>query len=440
MEGTAMRAKLSGVLLLVCALTVVSWGSARAANLTWWSHWATQDTKKVVLNEAKRRFEAKHPGNTVTITYYEKKNMWPTLRAAFTAGSGFPDVFYYDIDVPEFIQTGWLADMTEAIRWDNIEPYGKAFWTRPGPGGKMGTWAIPVEASSDEIYVNKKLFKQLGITVPANFSFTQDEFKEVVSKCAKAGYAAFATGAADREWTALYVPTAMLLSKLGLEDLKKLGKGELSWKDPRVVEVMKYYKELIDLGAYAKTLTSMTLADAHRYFHTEQKACMFPVGSWYTGRAFVPPDKGGQPKDFELGLLNNPLLKDGKGHGQKFLAVSGSLAVAAKSPRLQLATEVANTFADVAVGNLWMAQTGIQTGIKTDPAKIDSPIKWYFEEFGKVNKETKWVNLSAQNVKSIMKPGVWETYVATVNQGLPNKLISPEDALAKLEDARLKGK
>jgi multiple sugar transport system substrate-binding protein len=232
----------------------------------------------------------------------------------------------------------------------------------------------------------------------------------------------------------------LLLSKLGLEDLKKLGKGELSWKDPRVVEVMKYYKELIDLGAYAKTLTSMTLADAHRYFHTEQKACMFPVGSWYTGRAFVPPDKGGQPKDFELGLLKNPLAKDGRGHGQKFLAVSGSLAVAAKSPRLQLATEVANTFADVQIGNLWMAQTGIQTGIKTDPAKIDSPIKWYFEEFGKVNKETKWVNLSAQNVKSVMKPGVWEAYVATVNQGLPNKLISPEDALAKLEDARLKGK
>ena len=102
--------------------------------------------------------------------------------------------------------------------------------------------------------------------------------------------------------------------------------------------------------------------------------------------------------------------------------------------------EVANSFADVEIGNMWMAKTGIQTGIKTDPAKIDSPIKWYFEEFGKVNKGTKWVDLSAQNVKSSMKSGVWEAYVATVNQGLPNKLISPDEALAKLEDARLKGK
>ena len=109
-------------------------------------------------------------------------------------------------------------------------------------------------------------------------------------------------------------------------------KGEISWKDPRVVEVFRYYKELIDLGAYSKTLTSMTLADAHRYFHTDQKACMFPVGSWYTGRAFVPPEKGGQPKDFELGLLNYPLMKDGKGHGQKFLGVAGPTASRRRAP------------------------------------------------------------------------------------------------------------
>jgi multiple sugar transport system substrate-binding protein len=426
--------------LLVGAALMVAASSVQAAELTWWSHWATQDTKKVVLEEAKRRFEVKHPRDKVTITYYEKQNMWPTLRAAFTAGSGFPDVFYYDSDVPEFIPAGWLADLSNAIRWENIEPYGKAFWTRPGPGGKVGTWAIPVEAASDEIYFNKRMFSQLGISVPANYAFTQDEFKQVVATCAKAGYAAFATGAADREWTALYIPTDLLLSKLGGENLKKLGRGEMSWRDPRVVEVFRYYKELIDLGAYAKTLTSMTLAEAHRYFHTEQRACMFPVGSWYTGRAFVPPEKGGQPKDFELGLLNYPVMKDGQGIGEKLLSVGGSLAVAAKSPRLTLALELANTFADVEIGNMWMAKTGVQTGIKTDPARIESPIKWYFEEFSKVNKNTKWVDLTAQDMKLLMMPGVWEVFVATVQQGLPNRLIGPDEALAKLEEARLKGK
>ena len=47
---------------------------------------------------------------------------------------------------------------------------------------------------------------------------------------------------------------------------------------------------------------------------------------------------------------------------------------------------------------------------------------------------------TAQQVRLLMKPGVWDTYVAAVNQGLPNKLIGADEALAKLEDARLKGK
>ncbi len=207
-----------------------------------------------------------------------------------------------------------------------------------------------------------------------------------------------------------------------------------------MVEVFQYYKELIDQGAYAKTLSSMTLAEAHRYFHTEQKACMFPVGSWYTGRAFVPQDKGGQPKDFELGMMNYPLMKDGKGHNQKLLGVAGSLGAAAKSPNLALAVKVVDAFADVEIGNLWMAKTGVQTGIKTDVSKIDSPFKSYFDEYARVNKTSKWVDLTAQQVRLQMKPGVWDTYVAAVNQGLPNKLIGADEALAKLEEARLKGK
>jgi multiple sugar transport system substrate-binding protein len=436
-----MYSKMMRVALALCIGWLALGTGAQAAELQWWSQWSTQDNKKAVLFEVKKRFEAAHPGTKVTLTFYEKANMFPPLRATLTAGSGFPDVFTFDTEITEWIGAGWLADLSTAVRWDNMEPYAKSAWTRPGPAGKMGPWAVAVEASSDEIYFNKKLFRQLGITVPADYAFTQEAFKEVVSKCVKAGYAGFATGGADREWTALYFPSMILLSKLGAEDIEKLAGGQLSWKDARVVEAMRYYKELIDLGLYARTLSSMTLADGHRYFHTEQKACMFPVGSWYTGRAFVAPEKGGQPKDFELGLLNYPLMANGKGHHEKFLGVAGSYAAAPKSPNLPLALDLLNTFANVDVGNLWMAETGIQTGIKTDPAKIQSPIKWYFEEFGKVNKTSNWVDrLSTQNMKLAMKPGLWEVWVAAIGQGLPNKLIGVDEALAKMEEARLKGK
>jgi multiple sugar transport system substrate-binding protein len=304
----------------------------------------------------------------------------------------------------------------------------------------MGPWAVAVESASDELYYNKKMFSQLGITVPANGAFTQDQFKDVVSKCVKSGVAAFATGTSDREYPGLYIPSMLLLSKLGGDEVKKLVKGELSWKDPRVVEVFRYYRELVDMGAYSKVMTSMTLAESHRYFHTEQKACMFPVGSWYTGRAFVPQEKGGQPKDFELGLLNYPVMNGGKGAGQKYIGYGGSFAVAPKGPNVALATELVNTFADPEIGNLWTGKTGIQTGIKTDVPKIDSPIKWYIEMFSQVNKNTKWQDIATQNFKLNMKSEMWEVWVSVINQGLPNKLISADEALDKLEAARLKFK
>ena len=435
-----MRKLTGGLLLGVFALVVGLNTAAYGVDLKWWSHWAIEENKKFVLFEVKKRFEAKHPGNTVTITFYEKQNMFPTLRAGFTAGSGFPDIFYYEADVPEFIPAGWLADMSTGIRWENFEPSAKAFWTRPGPGGKMAPWALAIESASDELYYNKKIFRQLGITAPADGVFTQDQFKDVVGKCTKAGYAAFASGTSDREYTALYIPSELLLGKMGGDEVKKLVRGGLSWKDPRVVEVFRYYRELIDMGAYSKAMTSMTLAESHRYFHTDQKAAMFPVSSWYTGRSFVPPEKGGQPKDFELGMLNYPMMKDGKGQNQKYIGYQGSLAVAAKGPNVPLAMEVANTFADPEIGNLWVGKTGIQTGIKTDVPKIDSPIKWYIEMFSQVNKNTKWQDIAVQTFKLNMKPEMWEVWVSIIQQGLPNKLIGVDQALDKLEAARIKFK
>ena len=67
--------------------------------------------------------------------------------------------------------------------------------------------------------------------------------------------------------------------------------------------------------------------------------------------------------------------------------------------------KVVDAFADVEIGNLWMAKTGVQTGIKTDLTKIDSPFKWYFDEYARVNKATKWVDLTAQQVRLVMEAG-----------------------------------
>jgi len=326
-----MRTSVRSLVLAVC-LWLTGAVAAHAVELQWWSHWAIEDSKKAVLFEVKRRFEAKNPGHTVTITFYEKKNMWPALRAAFTAGSGFPDVFYYDMDVPEFMTTGWLADLSTGVHWEEHRAVRQGVLDPAGPGrqewhlghprrGGVGRALLQPEAlQGAEHHGAGRLRLHPGSAQGGRREVRQGRSRGVRHR--RIG---------SRLGGPLH-PERAPHDRLGADEFMRLLRARSRGRIPGWSKCFRYYRELIDLGAYAKTLSSMTLAEAHRYFHTEQKACMFPVGSWYTGRAFVPPDKGGQPKDFELGMLNNTLMKDGKGHGQKFLGVAGSLGRRRQEP------------------------------------------------------------------------------------------------------------
>ena len=54
-----MRRMPIGSLVAALVITLGAGGPVQAAQLQWWSHWAVEDSKKAVLFEAKRRFEAK---------------------------------------------------------------------------------------------------------------------------------------------------------------------------------------------------------------------------------------------------------------------------------------------------------------------------------------------------------------------------------------------
>lgn len=341
--------------LSLAAFVPTAWAQSDQNVVRWWHHPADAENVKAVMHDVARRYEAANPGVKVEITWYQKKEMWPALRSAILARQA-PDLFYYDTDVPEFIDGGYLADLSVGVNWDRIQPWSKQFWTKLGPNGRTGTWALPIDASTEELYYNKKLLSELGIQVPASGQLSQDEFLELVRKCVAAGKSAFAVGVGDRPYPGAYVTNYLLLHKLGEEDLKDLwsGGGRVTWNDSRVQDVLKFHKQLIDMKAYPASVSSLKLGEAHRYFHTEQRACVMPVGSWYTFRAFLPPESGGQPKDFQLGMMNYPAMKDGKGNDLKFISIGVSLAVNANSKNLDQVRKLLNVVATPETGAMWM--------------------------------------------------------------------------------------
>jgi len=400
--------------------------------LIFWSHWAEESNKKEVLMAAAETFEAAHPNVTVEFTWWQKADMFPAMRNAFTAGEGFPDIFYFDRGGLEFIEAGWLADLTDAIDWSEVKEGAKLGWTRPGPGGAEGVWAVALEMATDEIYYNVDMFNELGIEVPESLQFTADEFYDICVKIRQAGYDPFANAVGDYAIMGHYIYSYVLLSQLGEQDMAKLWKGEKSWKDADVVEALTYVNRLFQIPVNPVTYATMKLAESHVYFHTEQKPAMFLVGSWYTGRAFVPPDQGGQPEDFNLSMLKYPAMPNGKGHDLKVALVSGSISVAENSPNKDLAFELLQVIASTEIGNLWLEKTAVQTGIKT--SEVGGQFKWYFDEFARTHEGQEYANTF---YGLIMPAALKEAFESVLCQGLPLGQVTLEEAIDLMEEARL---
>jgi len=354
------------------------------------------------------------------------------MRNAFTAGEGFPDIFYWDRLALEFIPAGWLADLSTAIDWTEVQDWARDSWTRPGPTGEPGVWAVPIETQTDEIYYNMDIFDELGVTVPDDYTFTAEEFYDICVRAREAGYDCFSNGVADYPNMGAYLSNSTLLRQLGPTDLVSLFAGDLSWHDPDVVEAMQYVSRIIDIPAYALGLSTMNIAEMHTYFHTQQRAAMFMVGSWYSGRAFVPPEDGGQPADFRLGMLRYPTQPNGRGDGYRLSGVAGAISVAEQSPNRDLALELAQIIASTEIGNLWVETTAGSTGMITTTA--GGPYQEYFAEFARVHEG----EINVPFVSAMISPPAYnDAYLSVVCQGLNLQQISLEDALDRMEEARL---
>ena len=427
MQSASRLALIAGV----AAISLACLPTAQAQEtLRLWSHWADHETKVAFVEQAAKNFEANHPGTKVEITWYQKPPLYAALKTALRAGQA-PDVFYSEPDQVEYIENGFLLSLDEGIDWNNVEDWSRDVWTFDGK-----TYGLPLETFTVELYYNKDLMKQLGIELPEGGQVDQAQFKAIVKAAADAGITPIVQGVGDRPYPGAYLTHELLLKKLGGEDYGKLLNGQLSFTDPRVEEVFTYVKELVDFGAYPQSFATMKLGESHYYFHTNPGGLMFPMGSWYTSRAFNPTDKGGQPEDFPLGIMQVPVPDGAACPACKTTAVGGSFSVNADSPNPELAAALVNEMATVEMGNLWLATVLVQTGVKTDPSKITGPYADYFQELGAINADTEYfVGIPGHH----MRGQCAETFEQVMNTAFPGGLMEVDDALEAMDSACYQG-
>ncbi len=405
--------------------------SARAeTTITLWSHEADEAAKVAWAETAARNFEGKNPEVKVKFTWYQKEPLYAALRAALRAGQG-PDIFYTEPDQTEYIDNGFLLPLDDLLNWNNVEVWAREVWTH---GGKV--YGLPKAAYTVELYYNKDLMKKLGVTLPANGQFNQSQFLDLVRKAVAAGMTPIVQGVGDRPYPGAYLLHEALLRKLGRADYAKLLDGKLSYKDPRVVDVFRWVKELVDAGAYPKSFATLKLGESHYYFHTKPGGLMFPMGSFYSGRAFVPPDKGGQPENFPLGIMAFPAMDGGACDRCKTLVVGGTFSINAATKYPKLAAGLLNEMATPEMGTLWLSTVLQQTPIKNDPSKVTGKYAAYFRELAERNKGAEYFNgIPFDRLKGQCR----DAFAQVMNTAFPGGLLGVDKAVEMMNQSCYKG-
>lgn len=400
--------------------------AAEDVTITVWSHEVNEPAKVAFRELAAQNLEKSHPGLHVKITWYDKNPLTAALKTALPAGQG-PDIYYVEPDMVEYITAGYTAPLDNLVNWSTIQDWARQVWVHDGK-----TYGLPQEAYTDELYFNTALLKKLGFTLPSNAQFTQSQFLQIVQKAHAAGITPIAQGVGDRPYPGAYVLGEALLRKLGSDDYDKLFTGKLSFHDPRVVAVFNWVKQLVDAGAYPKDFMTIKLAESHTYFYRKPGALMLPMGSWYTGRAFVPEDKGGQPKDFPLGIMQYPAMDGGACNTCKTAAIGASFAINAASKHKEAAAEYLNAMSTPEMGKRWLETIYLQTAVNVTVTKFGGPYADYFAE---LMKRQQGVRYFIGMPRDLMTGQCKETFAQVMNSAFPGGLLTVDKAITTMEGA-----
>ena len=424
----SMKVRIKITLMLLVAVLVFNATPLMAAKvITLWSHWADHDSKRNFVENAARAFENANPEMQIKITWYEKKALYAALKTALRAGQA-PDIFYAEPNQIEYMENNLLYDLSAGLNWNNVEGWAKDGWSYKG-----GVYGFPLEAWTVELYYNKKMLAELGFKLPPGNQFNQSDFLTVVKKTRAAGITPLALGVGDRPYPGAFLVHEALLKKLGTDSYDKLLKGRLDWGDSRVREALEFVKAVIDAKALPSSFSTLKLGESHFYFHTKPGALMFLMGSFYPSRAFNPTDKGGQPPDFQLGIMQYPALETAACNNCKTITIGGSYVVNAASKNPDAAIKFLNSLATPEMGNKWLETVLVQTGIKADPSKITGPHATYFQELAAIDRSCKFYpNLPLGAMHGKAK----ETFIQVINQAFPAGLLSVDQVIDKMNAVR----
>lgn len=179
------------LLLVTTPLLATACGSSSSAGgqsdskielrFSWWG----SDSRHAYTQKIIQLYESKHPNVTIKPDYTSWSDYWNKLGTA-VAGNNAPDIMQQEIRyIREYGDRGVLLDLTpylgSTIADADFDPS-----VRDAGKIKGATYAIAVGVNAYSIIANPALFKQAGVAMPDDSTWTWDQLRDIAAKISKA--------------------------------------------------------------------------------------------------------------------------------------------------------------------------------------------------------------------------------------------------------------
>jgi raffinose/stachyose/melibiose transport system substrate-binding protein len=233
-------------------------------------------------------FQAKNPDIKVT---FNNMNYNPQYLAALSAGAGsnsLPDIIALQPGALTQQYRNYLIDLTPHMvkSWGNswMDKFYKidADQMKLGnPSGDDSVYIVPCESQIIDIWYNKTLFQQLGISVPTTWAALKAASKTLSDK----GYAPLYFGGADG-WQKINL-FLMLSEQLAPGEVYTAQEGQSQWTSAGMVKVMDAWKDFYANVAQVGSLSNLAYPDGVQQF-VAGRVGMVALGSWWPQEFTAP--------------------------------------------------------------------------------------------------------------------------------------------------------
>ncbi|CAM4068920.1 extracellular solute-binding protein [Paenibacillus alkaliterrae] len=263
----------------------------------------TSKTRLKILEDVVAKTQEENKGLTFKLEGIDEiVNRDQKLKAEMAAGNP-PDIFevFGGADLKLYVKAGHMLDLTPII--DELGIKDKfASLSEFTIDGKV--YGLPFGGYSEAIFYNKKIFSELGLSIPA----TWEQLLDISEKIKAAGYTPFGLAAKDA-WVNGMMWNTVMERNVGMDALDKVVTGEAKWTDENFIKGFTAYADLVNKDYFTKGALGLAYADQGAQLLSGKAAMVF-TGSWDANR--FTSDEAGELKG-QIGYFAFPSIAGGAG-------------------------------------------------------------------------------------------------------------------------------